>query len=187
MSDPIGAGWPNNPVGADGQKEWKFDHGKARTTKIKTTYLNTATVWYKEVKAGDIVEIPSYGAPATWDDKSVCWDPSIFVVQWKETTTPPAESSNANLATLKYDDTAITLESGKTEYDVVLGEAKTVNLTWTFADGGATSEPQSGVSLAVSEAGASQTIVVTAADKTTTKEYKVNFTVKKVEPIRSMI
>lgn len=187
MSDPIGAGWPNNPVGEDGQKEWKLTT-ESTDDKIKTTYLNTATVWYKEVKAGDIVEIPSYGAPATWDDKSVCWDPSIFVVQWKEsavptpTPTPPAESTNANLATLKYDDTAIALESGKTEYDVVLGEAKTVNLTWTFADDGATSEPQSGVSLAVSEAGASQTIVVTAEDKTTTKEYKVNFTVKKVNP-----
>lgn len=187
MSDPIGAGWPNNPVGEDGQKEWKLTT-ESTDDKIKTTYLNVATVWYKEVKAGDIVEIPSYGAPATWDDKSICWDPSIFVVQWKEsavptpTPTPPAESTNANLATLKYDDTAIALESGKTEYDVVLGEAKTVNLTWTFADDGATSEPQSGVSLAVSEAGASQTIVVTAEDKTTTKEYKVNFTVKKVNP-----
>lgn len=174
MSDPIGAGWPNKTEG------WALTT-ESSDPSINTVYLNQARVWYKEYKAGDIVEIPSYGPPATWTEtKGECWDPPVYVVQWKESE-PVGPSANTDLATLSYDGSSIPVVAGQSTYNVTLPEAKTVTLTWTLADDGATSVPASGVEVVVPEAGASQSFTVTAEDGTTQATYTVNFTVEAID------
>lgn len=175
MSDPVGAGWPNKTEG------WALTT-ESSDPSINTVYLNQARVWYKEYKAGDIVEIPSYGPPATWTEtEGVCWDPPVYVVQWKESDEPAGPSTNTDLASLSYDGTSIPVVAGQSTYNVTLPEAKTVTLTWTLADDGATSVPASGVEVVVPEAGASQSFTVTAEDGTTQATYTVNFTVEAID------
>ena len=175
MSDPIGAGWPNKTEG------WALTT-ESSDPSINTVYLNQARVWYKEYKAGDIVEIPSYGPPATWTDtEGACWDPPVYVVQWKEADEPVGPSTNTDLASLSYDGTSIPVVAGQNTYNVTLREAKTVTLAWTLADDGATSVPASGVEVVVPEAGASQSFTVTAEDGTTQATYTVNFTVEAID------
>lgn len=169
--------WPNMPEG------WEAVPAEDKLTISTTHFTGSAehqSLYYKHYEAGETVQIPNYGVWEGMADNFVVYDPSIYVIVWDEQQSGP--SSNANLASLKYDDTTIPVTADKDTYDVVLPEAKTVTLTWTFADDGASSEPASGVEVAVAEEGiTSQTIVVTAEDGTQ-KTYTVNFTVEKVKP-----
>ncbi len=168
--------WPNMP---DDWSTVPIEDNLIISTTHLTGSAEHGSLHFNHYEAGETVQIPNYGVWEGMTDKALVYDPPIYVIVWDEQQSGP--SSNANLASLKYDDTEISVTADKDTYDVVLPEAKTVTLTWTFADDGAVSEPASGVEVAVAEEGTtSQTIVVTAEDGTQ-KTYTVNFTVESVE------
>ncbi len=69
MTDPHGFNWPNAPA------DW------TKNTKSNVLLSGMYAYWYKDVEAGDIVQIPNYGTVAALET-GLAYDPPIFVVVW---------------------------------------------------------------------------------------------------------
>ncbi|HIV03198.1 MAG TPA: cadherin-like beta sandwich domain-containing protein [Candidatus Aphodoplasma excrementigallinarum] len=71
--------WPNKPEG------W-ITAAPTDDVDIVSTHFQAKTengsVYYKDFKAGDVVQIPNYGAPSYWADDRAPWDPPVYLIVW---------------------------------------------------------------------------------------------------------
>ena len=71
--------WPNKPEG------W-ITAAPTDDVDIVSTHFQARTengsVYYKDFKAGDVVQIPNYGAPSYWADDRAPWDPPVYLIVW---------------------------------------------------------------------------------------------------------
>ena len=71
--------WPNMPEG------WTVA-GPTDDVDIMGTKFWAATengsVYYKDFDAGDVVQIPNYGAPSYWADDRQPYDPPVYLIVW---------------------------------------------------------------------------------------------------------
>lgn len=71
--------WPNKPEG------WIIA-APTDDVDIVSTHFQARTeygsVYYKDFKAGDVVQIPNYGAPSYWADDRAPYDPPVYLIVW---------------------------------------------------------------------------------------------------------
>ena len=186
--------WPNKPA------DW------TETTSDYLLFDGQPTVYYKEYKAGDKVQIPSFGYDAAWATDTNWFDPPVYVVVWdSEGKTNPDKnrSTDTKLSELTYkvgenDPVTVTgfdpADAAPKTYNVALEEGTTsVTLSATRADQryGKTVisvdgvEKTDGVIAVSGDAPTTAVVTVTAHDGTTTGEYSVTFTVGGDVPVLS--
>ena len=186
--------WPNKPA------DW------TETTSEYLLFDGQPTVYYKEYKAGDRVQIPSFGYDDAWASDNEWFDPPVYVVVWdSEGKTNPDKnrSTDTKLSALTYkvgenDPATVTgfdpADVAPKTYNVRLEEGATsVTLSAARADQryGKTVitvdgvEKTDGVIAVSGDAPTTAVVTVTAHDGTTTGEYSVTFTVGGDAPVLS--
>lgn len=71
--------WPNKPEG------WIIAEPTDDVDIVSTNFqarTENGSVYYKDFKAGDVVQIPNYGAPSYWADDRAPYDPPVYLIVW---------------------------------------------------------------------------------------------------------